>query len=144
MKTRKSDWPGQNTLGNMLMAMRTLAIEDPDHVHLVEPVTVAANESAAGIAIALLDRVMDSNSSTLSSPELLSKADTVISQLTTSKSKTHRDETSTDEDSPQTPQIKRKVISPLPDEEKKRVGNHSELGKISQFFQRTFSPKTDV
>ena len=81
-------------------------------------ITVSAFESSSGDDIVLLLKSMARSNRAIAIPAADSLAATV-----------------------QTPQIKRKVISPLPDEEKKRVRNHSERGKLISAFKERLVQK---
>ena len=75
------------------------------------------------VAVALLDRAIDPRSGVLSSPELLSQADDVIKQLITNKheKQLHDTPTTARPSLLTSSQMKRKDISPLPDEIQKRT-----------------------
>ena len=142
--TKHSEWPGENNLGILLMELRdkgflfeehttsddegTDEVSGRDDAHPTSTPSVLHN-----VAIALIDRAIDPNSSSIPSPDLLSHADAILEEHMQTHDTTDRDSVNEEDmpqsstDPPPTPsgsetpgRSKRKTISPLPHEDNKR------------------------
>ena len=136
IKTDRKDWPGQNALGCLLMALRSSQLRYSSPKQPTDP-------PATDVAVALLDRAIDPRSGVLSSPELLSQADDVIKQLITNKheKQLHDTPTTARPSLLTSSQMKRKDISPLPDEIQKRT---KDSPYTMRGFFKAISPKSDT